>query len=33
MIDHDAPVLTSQERQESMVRMLEIALDVAAKMG
>ena len=33
MIDTDIPVLTSLERQEGLVRMLEIALDVAAMMG
>ena len=33
MIDHEMEVLTSQERQESMVRMIELALDVAAMMG
>ena len=33
MIDHEMEILTSQERQESMVRMIEIALDVAAMMG
>ena len=33
MINHDEPILTSMERQESMVRMLEIALDTAAMLG
>ena len=33
MIDHEMEILTSQERQESMVRMIELALDVAAMMG
>jgi purine-nucleoside phosphorylase len=32
-IVNDEPELTSAERQESMVRMLEIALDTAAMLG
>ena len=33
VLNTDMPVLSSMERQESMVRMIEIALDVAAMMG
>lgn len=33
MIDTDEPILTSLQRQESMVRMIEIALDTAAMLG